>query len=123
MTPIREHGSATTDKWSLAEILASFAESERQPLKFTAYDGSSAGPDDAVFGVDLLTPRGTTYLVTSPGELGMARAYISGDLELHGVHPGDPYDLLKMLAAKLDFKRPSPRVLANIVRSIGFKRF
>ncbi|MBO0880458.1 MAG: class I SAM-dependent methyltransferase [Mycobacterium sp.] len=123
MTAIREHASGTTDKLSLAEILAIFAESKQQPLKFTAYDGSSAGPDDAALGVDLLTPRGTTYLVTSPGELGMARAYISGDLELRGVHPGDPYDLLNMLAAKLDFKRPSPRVLANIVRSIGFERF
>jgi cyclopropane-fatty-acyl-phospholipid synthase len=123
MTTTREHGSAITDKLSLAQILAIFAESGQRPLKFTAYDGSSAGPDDAVLGVDLLTPRGTTYLVTSPGELGLARAYISGDLELRGVHPGDPYDLLSMLAAKLDFKLPSPRVLANIVRSIGFKRF
>jgi cyclopropane-fatty-acyl-phospholipid synthase len=122
MTTTREGPSATTDKLSLAQILAIFAENDEQLLKFTAYDGSSAGPDDAVLGVDLLTPRGTTYLVTAPGELGMARAYISGDLELRGIHPGDPYDLLSMLAAKLDFKRPSPRVLANIVRSIGFER-
>jgi cyclopropane-fatty-acyl-phospholipid synthase len=106
---------------SLAEILAVFADSGRQPLRLTAYDGSTAGPEDAALGVDLLTPQGTTYLVTAPGELGMARAYISGDLELRGVHPGDPYPLLKTLATKLEFKRPSPRVLANIVRSIGFE--
>lgn len=122
MTTTREHPSATTGKLSLAEILAVLANNGQEGLKFTAYDGSSAGPDDAALGVDLLTPRGTTYLVTAPGELGIARAYISGDLELRGVHPGDPYDLLNTMATKLDFKRPSPRVLANIVRSIGLER-
>ena len=72
-------------------------------------------------GLDLLTPRGTTYLATAPGDLGLARAYVSGDLEPHGVHPGDPYELLKALADKMDFKRPPARVLANIVRSIGIE--
>ena len=93
----------------------------RLPLKFTAYDGSTAGPEDAPIGLDLRTPRGTTYLATAPGELGLARAYVSGDLEPHGVHPGDPYELLKALAEKMDFKRPPARVLANIVRSIGIE--
>jgi cyclopropane-fatty-acyl-phospholipid synthase len=51
----------------------------------------------------------------------LARAYVSGDLEPKGVHPGDPYELLKAMADKLDFKRPPARVLANIVRSIGIE--
>ena len=89
--------------------------------RFTAYDGSSAGADDAVLGLDLLTPRGTTYLATAPGELGLARAYVSGDLQTLGVHPGDPYELLKVLADRVEFKRPSARVLANVVRSIGIE--
>ena len=105
---------------TLAEILEIFAAGQL-PLKFTAYDGSTAGPDDATLGLDLKTPRGTTYLATAPGDLGFARAYVSGDLEPHGVHPGDPYELLKALAEKMDFKRPPARVLANIVRSIGFE--
>lgn len=109
-----------TGKLSLAQILEIFAAGDL-PLRFTAYDGSSAGPDDAELGLDLLTPRGTTYLATAPGDLGMARAYVSGDLEMHGVHPGDPYDLLKALSAQLDFKRPPARVLAHIVRSIGIE--
>ena len=45
----------------------------------------------------------------------------SGDLETHGVHPGDPYELLTALTEKLDFKRPPARVLANIIRSIGIE--
>ena len=76
------------------------------PLRFTAYDGSSAGPADAPFGLDLKTPRGTTYLATGFGDLGLARAYIAGDLDIHGVHPGDPYELLKALAESLVFRRP-----------------
>ena len=108
-------------KLSLAEILEIFASGDEVPLKFAAYDGSSAGPADATVGLKLLTPRGTTYLATAPGELGLARAYVSGDVEMLGVHPGDPYELLTALAAKLDFKRPPARVLANILRSIGIE--
>jgi cyclopropane-fatty-acyl-phospholipid synthase len=122
MTAIKDHAPAAKAKLSLAEILAIVTGGSRQPLKFTAYDGSTAGPDDAVLGLDLLTPRGATYLATAPGELGLARAYVSGDLQARGVHPGDPYELLKTLADRMNFKRPSPRVLANIVRSIGLER-
>ena len=60
---------------TLAEVLEIFA-AGRLPLKFTAYDGSSAGPHDATLGLDLRTPRGTTYLATAPGDLGLARAYV-----------------------------------------------
>src|SRR4029450_4884103 len=111
--------AAPAGKLTLAEILEIFAAGQL-PLKFSAYDGSTAGPDDAELGLDLLTPRGTTYLATAPGDLGLAPAYVSGDLELHGVPPGDPYELLKAVAEKMDFRRPPARVLANIVRSIGF---
>ncbi len=115
----REPHHTTTGKLSMAEILEIFAATGRQPLKFTAYDGSTAGNEDAVLGLDLRTPRGATYLATAPGELGLARAYVSGDLQTYGVHPGDPYPLLKTLTDRVDFKRPSARVLANVIRSIG----
>lgn len=120
MTTFKEHETQTTlRKLSLAEILEILVAGGRLPLRFTAYDGSAAGPDDAELGLDLLTPRGTTYMATAPGDLGLARAYVSGDLDMHGVHPGDPYPLLNALTDKLDFKRPPPLVLANIIRSIG----
>lgn len=118
MTTFKDHATAPTGKLTLAEILEILAAGEL-PLKFTAYDGSAAGPADAPVGLDLKTPRGTTYLATSPGELGLVRAYVSGDLEPTGVHPGDPYDVIRALSDKMDFKRPSARVLANIVASIG----
>ncbi|BBZ42028.1 class I SAM-dependent methyltransferase [Mycobacterium conspicuum] len=118
MTAIRESARAS-HKLSMAEILQIFTATGQQPLKFTAYDGSCAGDDDADLGLDLRTPRGATYLATAPGELGIARAYVSGDLQTYGVHPGDPYELLKTLTERVDFKRPSLPVLANVVRSIG----
>ncbi|MFO0811558.1 MAG: class I SAM-dependent methyltransferase, partial [Gemmataceae bacterium] len=114
-------GQVPGGKLSLAEILEIFAAGDGLPLKFTAYDGSSAGPDDADLGLDLLTPRGTTYLATAPGDLGLTRAYVSGDLDLLGVHSGDPYPLLAAMAAQNDIKRPSPRVLVDVIRSIGFE--
>jgi cyclopropane-fatty-acyl-phospholipid synthase len=122
MTTLRQDTTqaAPTRKLTLAEILEIFAGGQL-PLTFSAYDGSTAGPDDAELGLDLLTPRGTTYLATAPGDLGLARAYVSGDLEPHGVPLGDPYELLKALAEKMDFRRPSAPVLAKIVRSIGFE--
>ncbi len=119
MTTFKDQVPNEAGKLSLAEILQIFAEGSRLPLKFTAYDGSSAGPDDASLGLDLVTPQGTTYLATAPGDLGMARAYVSGGMEMRGVHPGDPYDLLAALSDKLQFRRPPARVLANIIRSIG----
>ena len=120
MTATREP-QRTTGKLSMAEVLAIFTATGRHPLKFTAYDGSTAGTDDAELGLDLRSPRGATYLATAPGELGLARAYVSGDLQLYGVHPGDPYELLKTLTDRVHFKRPSARVLANVVRSIGLE--
>jgi cyclopropane-fatty-acyl-phospholipid synthase len=121
MTTIKDPAASKTGKMSLAEVLAVFTCGATQPLRFTAYDGSSAGDEKAALGMDLLTPRGMTYLATAPGELGLARAYVSGDIEARGVHPGDPYDVLKLLADKVEFARPSPRLLASIIRSVGIE--
>src|SRR5690349_24908922 len=86
MTTFKDQSHAPARRLTLAEILEIFAAGQL-PLKFTAYDGSTAGPDDAAVGLDLRTPRGTTYLATAPGDLGLARAYVAGDLEPMGVHP------------------------------------
>jgi cyclopropane-fatty-acyl-phospholipid synthase len=119
MTTFKERAPGTTEKkLTVAEILEIFA-GGRLPLRFTAYDGSSAGPPDAALRLDLKTPRGLTYLASGRGDLGLARAYVAGDLDAHGVHPGDPYELLKALAGGLVFKLPPPPVMAHVLRSIG----
>ncbi len=89
------------------------------PVRFTAYDGSAAGPSDAELGLELTSPRGLAYLLTAPGDLGMARAYVTGDLLIHGVHPGDPYDALVHLQSRLGFRTPTPAEALAVVRSLG----
>ena len=89
------------------------------PLRLTAYDGSAIGPPDAELGLELRTKRGLAYLLTAPGDLGFARAYVAGDLDVHGVHPGDPYDLLVLLMSHLRFRTPGPAEALTLVRSLG----
>ena len=76
------------------------------PVRFTAYDGSSYGPEDAPIGLELKNERGLAYLVTAPGDLGLGRAYVSGDLDIHGIHPGDPYEGMMLLLRAMRFRRP-----------------
>ncbi|HEX6515165.1 MAG TPA: cyclopropane-fatty-acyl-phospholipid synthase family protein [Nocardioidaceae bacterium] len=90
------------------------------PFRFTAYDGSAAGPEDAPVRLHLRNERGLSYLLTAPGDLGMARAYVSGDLDVEGAHPGDPYDALVHLMNHLHFTMPSPAEAYRIVRGLGW---
>jgi cyclopropane-fatty-acyl-phospholipid synthase len=55
----------------------------RLPIKVRAWDGSSAGPDGVPV-VVLSSPRALAHIAWAPGELGMARAYITGDLDVEG---------------------------------------
>ncbi|GAB09144.1 cyclopropane fatty acid synthase [Gordonia araii NBRC 100433] len=121
MTTFKE-SPTSTGHMPLAKVFETFLGGEPS-IRLTAYDGSTSGPEDAPFGVDLKTPRGTTYLVTAPGDLGLARAYVAGDLELVGVHPGDPYEGLRALSEDLSFAKPSPLEMAQIARGIGLEHF
>ncbi|MCZ4520001.1 class I SAM-dependent methyltransferase [Rhodococcus ruber] len=122
MTTFKDSDNRTANssqKLKISEILELISDGNI-PLRFTAYDGSTAGPEDAKIGLNLKSPRGTTYLATAPGDLGMARAYVSGDLEATGVHPGDPYELLALMGDELHFRRPSAMTLTSIARSLGW---
>lgn len=112
-----QHSSPGPEKLSMAEILDAVT-ADDVPLRFTAFDGSATGPEDAPYGLDLKSPRGASYLATAPGDLGMARAYVAGDLDLTGVHPGDPYELLDAMG-NLHFRMPPPKTAAAIARSLG----
>ncbi|GAB2700518.1 class I SAM-dependent methyltransferase [Nocardia thraciensis] len=103
---------------TIAEIFETLVDGP-VPIRFTAYDGSSCGPEDSQYRLDIRTPRGINYIATAPGDLGMARAYISGDMLAEGVHPGDPYDFLRAMS-DLKFRRPSALALVTIARSLGW---
>ena len=91
------------------------------PVRFQAYDGSVAGSEDAPIGLRLATPRAASYLATAPGSLGMARAYIQGDLELDGVHPGDPYAMLTLIEDQLHMRRPAPGEALRWLQGLGLR--
>ena len=51
-------------------------------VRFTAYDGSRGGPDDSPVGLHVRSRKALAHLVSAPGELGFARAYVSGELDM-----------------------------------------
>ncbi|HET7522699.1 MAG TPA: hypothetical protein VFJ79_01000, partial [Acidimicrobiales bacterium] len=67
-----------------------------KPIAFEAYDGSSAGPAGALSRVIVKDPRALSYVATAPSDLGLARAYVSGCMDLEG----DMFTTLEMLAGE-----------------------
>ena len=57
---------------------------EQTPVALRAFDGSSYAPPDPVGTVVLRHPRALRYMLGAPGELGIARAYVTGDLDIEG---------------------------------------
>ena len=87
------------------------------PVAFQAFDGSAAPRQGAVGVVEVRTPRAVQYLATAPGELGLARAYVMGDLEIRG-------DVHATLHGLLAHRRRGVRwsEVAGAVRSWMFRR-
>src|SRR5688572_21289452 len=54
------------------------------PLRITFWDGSATGPDNAPGVLHVRSADALRRMVWAPGELGVARAYISGDLDVEG---------------------------------------
>ena len=56
------------------------------PVRLRAWDGSEAGPLEPVAGPVLVarSPLALQRILWRPGELGLARAYVSGDLDVEG---------------------------------------
>jgi cyclopropane-fatty-acyl-phospholipid synthase len=110
--------STMKPEFKIADVIADLTRGG-MPLRFEAYDGSAAGPADAEIRLELVNQRGLQYLVTAPGDLGLARAYVSGDLVVHGSHPGNPYEVMEKLKDHTKFRAPSPSELVTIVRGLG----
>ncbi|PTM89396.1 cyclopropane-fatty-acyl-phospholipid synthase [Dietzia psychralcaliphila] len=110
----------TTDRMTIGEIIGAFATGE-PPLRIEAYDGSAIGREDNGLVLRLKSERALQYFVTAPGDLGLARAYLMGELEVVGVHPGAPRDVFGALEVfrKSMTRRPDARTMVRIARSIG----
>ena len=67
----------------LAGVLADLLGTEL-PVRIDCYDGSSIGPREAKTRVIVRSADALRYILTAPGELGFARAYVSGALDFDG---------------------------------------
>ena len=68
---------------ALAEVFEKVAGPDA-PVEFRAYDGSSAGAAGAPVRITVRSPVAVSYLAQAPGSLGLARAYVSGHIDVDG---------------------------------------
>ncbi|WP_307175621.1 SAM-dependent methyltransferase [Streptomyces africanus] len=81
------------------------------PVRIRAWDGSQAGPPGAPTLV-VRNRRALRRLLWKPGELGLARAWVAGDLDIDG----DLYTTLDLLAGHIWERGEDARTLAQALR-------
>lgn len=80
------------------------------PVRVVFWDGSAAGPLGEPGTLVLRAPRSLARLVWSPDELGMARGFVTGDIDFDG----DLFEMLVALEAKIGGRRRlGPRAVAS----------
>jgi cyclopropane-fatty-acyl-phospholipid synthase len=85
------------------------------PVEFRAYDGSTAGrPGEPPVTVAVRDETAVKYLAQAPGAMGLARAYVSGHLDVDG----DMYTALRRLAGAQELNLSTADKLA-ILRELG----
>jgi cyclopropane-fatty-acyl-phospholipid synthase len=65
----------------LADVLARVIGGD---VAWRVYDGSAAGPADPVATIEIRSPKALSYVATAASDLGLGRAYVTGELEVHG---------------------------------------
>src|SRR3954451_6558848 len=93
---------------ALAQVL-------QAPIRINAYDGSTAGPADADITIDVRSSKALSHMISAPGELGLARAYVSGEMDVAGT---DHYTLLRTFA-KQNIGDLSWSQRISVLRSLG----
>lgn len=85
------------------------------PVRFECWDGSSLGPEHAVGTLDIRSPDAIRRMLWAPGELGLARAFVAGDIEVRG----DLFALLLALraAAPQELRSMAPKSVPTMVRA------
>jgi hypothetical protein len=105
--------SGPTVAQGLQPVVSSILGNET-PLRFEFWDGSALGPDGGAGSLSVRSPRALRRILWAPGELGLARGFVTGELELHG-------DLIGVLRA-LRNAVPQDRLRTPIVRAFHAAR-
>jgi cyclopropane-fatty-acyl-phospholipid synthase len=96
-------GTSTNAASRLADALAIILGTDGIPLRLRAWDGSEAGPEDAPV-VVFRSRRALRRMLWSPGQLGLSRAYVAGEIEA----PGDIFAAFAALSSAGKFAEPGP---------------
>lgn len=78
---------------ALAPLLRALVGQDVVPVRFVFWDGSTIGPADGIGKVTVRSPDALRRILWAPGELGLARAFVAGEL----VVDGDLFALLRTL--------------------------
>src|SRR6478736_6075213 len=73
------------------------------PLRLRAWDGSEAGPANAPV-LEFKSRKALRRMLWSPGQLGLSRAYVAGDIDA----PGDIFEAFAALSSAGKFAEPGP---------------
>jgi cyclopropane-fatty-acyl-phospholipid synthase len=98
---------------ALAEVFERIAGPDA-PVEFRAFDGSIAGSPGAPVRITIRSPVAVSYLAQAPGALGLARAYVSGHLDVDG----DMYTALARMASAQSVSLDFPERL-RLLQAVG----
>lgn len=95
----RSNGAAGQLSKALGIVLGT----ETIPLRLRAWDGSEAGPEGAPM-IEFRSRRALRRMLWSPGQLGLSRAYVAGEVDA----PGDIFAAFTALSSAGKFAEPGP---------------
>jgi cyclopropane-fatty-acyl-phospholipid synthase len=122
---------------AVAPLLTAMVGDDTVPVRFEFWDGSGVGPADAVGTLTVRSPDALRRILWAPGELGVARAFVAGDITVEGdlfgmlrvLHDASPRDLRSMglgtvatvfrAARRLGVLGPPPPIPAEECRPAG----
>jgi len=85
------------------------------PIAIETYDGGRVGPADAPATLSIRSPDALRRIVAAPGELGIGRAYVAGEIDVEG----DIYVALSALRARMPSVHIRAGEVARLVRLLG----
>jgi cyclopropane-fatty-acyl-phospholipid synthase len=100
----------------LGRLLEEFLGSD-SPVAVRAYDGTELGPVDAKATIVIRSPDALRRILTRPGELGFARAYVAGDVDIEG----DIFELFR-LQGRIPTPRFTPAQLLRLATLVDLRQ-